>query len=79
MHEINLKKCYYFMFTAAIFGDILKKITKNLYTSLCSLMSSKKIYTYLIIKKKTVAPIDPLKKNIFQKICNPAIPDTIIL
>ena len=29
--------------------------------SLCSLMSSKKIYTDLIIKKKVVTPIDPLK------------------
>ena len=30
-------------------------------------MSSKKIYTYLIIKKKVVTPIDPLKTGIFIK------------
>ena len=46
-----------------ILGDILKKIIKMLYTSLCSLMSSKKIYTDLIIKKKVVTPIDPLNNN----------------
>ena len=42
-----------------ILGDILKKKLHILYTLLCSLISSKKIYTYLIIKKKVVIAIHP--------------------
>ena len=32
-------------------------------------MSSKKIYTYLIIKKKVVTPIDPLNQQYTAYIC----------
>ena len=43
-----------------ILGDILKNIIINFIHFIISLMSSKKIYTYLIILKKVVRPIDPL-------------------